>query len=96
MAEYESSGMSRAAFCQQTGLSLSTLARCQRRKKQKTSEATEAKRWLAVKVSGGDAVASGETASGLAVSLAGGRRIEISRGFDAATLQRLLAAVERG
>ena len=34
-------------------------------------------------------------ASGLAVELAGGRRIEVGRGFDADTLKRLLAVVER-
>jgi hypothetical protein len=32
----------------------------------------------------------------LAVVLASGRRIEIGRSFDADTLKRLLAAVERG
>jgi hypothetical protein len=31
----------------------------------------------------------------LAVWLAGGQRIEVSRGFDADTLQRLLAAMGR-
>ena len=52
------------------------------------------KRWVAVEVSGSAAVAGGERASGLAIVLADGRRIEISRGFDADTLQRLLAVVE--
>jgi len=32
----------------------------------------------------------------LAVVLAAGRRIEVGRGFDADTLKRLLAVVERG
>ena len=52
------------------------------------------KPWLAVEVCGATAVADGERASGLAVVLSGGRRIEVGRGFDADTLQRLLAVVE--
>ena len=51
---------------------------------------------MAVEVSGNAAVAGGVTASGVAVVLAGGRRIEVGRGFDADTLKRLLTVVERG
>ena len=93
VAEFEASGLGRTAFCQQRGLSLSTLARYRKRQEQK---ATEGKRWLAVEVSASAAVASAERASGLAVVLRGGRRIEVGRGFDAGTLQRLLAVVEGG
>ena len=96
VAEYEASGLGRMAFCQQRGLSLSTLARYRGRQQQTAGEAAERKRWLAVEVSGSAAVAAGEMASGLAVVLPGGRRIEVGRGFDADTLQRLLAVVERG
>ena len=96
VAEYEASGLGRTAFCQQRGLSLSTLSRYRKRQEQTAGEATEGKRWLAVEVSGSAAVAGGERASGLAVVLPGGRRIEIGRGFDAETLQRLLVVVERG
>lgn len=96
VAEYEASDLGRTAFCQQRGLSLSTLARYRRRQEQTAVEGTEGKRWLAVEVSGATAVAGGERASGLAVVLAGGRRIEVGRGFDADTLRRLLSVVERG
>jgi hypothetical protein len=58
--------------------------------------AADGKRWLAVEVPGDAAVAGDERASGLAVVLPSGRRIEVGRGFDAGTLQRLLAVVERG
>ena len=95
MAEFEASGLGRTAFCRQKGLSLSTLSRFRKRREQKPAEA-EGKRWLAVEVSGSTAVAGIEKSSGLAVVLPGGRRIEVGRGFDADTLQRLLAAVERG
>ena len=74
VAEYEASGLDRSAFCQQRGLSLSTLARYRRRQGQ--TAAADEKRWLALEVSSG-------------------QRIEVSRGFDADTLQRLLAAMGR-
>ena len=96
VAEYEASGMGRTAFCQQKGLSLSTLARYRSRQEQTVGEGAEGKRWLAVEVSGSVAIGAGERASGLAVVLADGRRIEVGCGFDADTLRRLLAVVERG
>ena len=96
VAEFEASGLGRTAFCQQTGLSLSTLARYRKRQRHTAGEAAVGKRWLAVEVAGSAAIAGGERASGLAVVLADGRRIEVGCGFDADTLQRLLAVVERG
>ena len=96
MAEYEGSGLGGAAFCQQRGLSRSTLARYRKRQEQTVRKASEGKRWLAVEVSGSGQIARGERASGLAVVLPGGRRIEVGRGFDGDTLRRLLAVVERG
>jgi hypothetical protein len=95
VAEYEASGLSRMAFCQRRGLSLSTLVRYQRRQQQTTGEAASGKRWLAVEVSGAATVTGAGAASGLAVLLRGGRRIEIGRGFDADTLQQLLGVMER-
>lgn len=94
MAEFESSGLSRTEFCQQNGLSLSTLARYRKRREQMGGEATEEKRWLAVEVSGATARAGGAMASGLAIVARGGQRIEVGRGFDADTLKRLLALME--
>jgi hypothetical protein len=96
MAEFEASGLGRTAFCQQRGLSLSTLARYRKRQEQKAAETAEGKRWLAVEVSSSAAVAGAERASGLTVVLRGGRRIEVGFGFDADTLKRLLGVVERG
>jgi len=81
-------------FCQQRGLSLSTLARYRRRHQQARGETEGRKRWLAVEVSGASVAGSGG-ASGLALLAAGGWRIEVSRGFDADTLKRLLGAMER-
>ena len=53
-------------------------------------EAADGNGWLAVEVSSATAATGGERSSGLAVWLPSGQRIEVSRGFDAGTLQRLL------
>jgi len=91
VTEYEASGLGREEFCQQHGLALSTLARYRKRLRERPGEAGGAGRWLAVELRGpGPAAGS----SGLAVALAGGRRIEIRRGFDGETLKRLLGLLE--
>jgi hypothetical protein len=93
VAAYEASGLSRVEFCQQQGLSLATLARYRKRQRQAQAEAATGS-WLAVEVSGVRAAVGSETASGLAVALPGGRRIEVGRGFDAPTLVQLLGVLE--
>jgi hypothetical protein len=90
VVEYEAGGMSREEFCRKHGLALSTLARYQRRREQGQVEGAGPSRWLAVELSG----AHPAGASGLAVVLTGGRRIEVGRGFDAQTLQQLVSLLE--
>src|SRR3974390_542375 len=54
-------------------------------------------RLVAVEVAGWPAGTESQAASsGLTVVFSPGRRIEVSRGFDTATLQRLLHVLERG
>jgi hypothetical protein len=86
--EYETSGMNRVEFCQKHGLALSTLARYQRRQRDQ-SEGTGFGRWVTVELS-----QPHSTASGLTAVLAGGRRIEVGRGFDAQTLKQLVSLLE--
>ena len=93
VAEYEASGLSQVEFCRKQGLSLATLARY--RKRQAQGKAVAGSRWLAVEVSGGGSTPGGAAHSGLALALAGGRRIEVGRGFDARTLVQLLGVLER-
>jgi transposase-like protein len=93
VSAYESSGLSQVEFCKQQGLSLATLARY-RKQQQQQGEAATGNRWLAVEVSGVSVAVGSETASGLAVALRGGRRIEVGRGFDAPTLVQLLGVLE--
>ncbi len=91
VAEYETSGLGRVEFCRKRGLSLSTLARY--RKRRPEADVPPENRWLAVEVSGGSAGRAGGD-SGLAVALAGGRRIAIAREFDVQTLTQLLKVLE--
>ncbi len=93
-AEFEASGLSRREFCRTRELNVSTLDGYRKRLRQRQSEASGVERWVAVEVAGANPEA-GAAASGLAVVLAKGRRIEVSRGFDAGTLDRLVGLLER-
>ncbi|HXJ41410.1 MAG TPA: hypothetical protein VNH18_19170 [Bryobacteraceae bacterium] len=88
-AEYEASGLRQEAYARQRDIPLKTLARyVTRYRKQKAG--IEAPRWVAAEVAGRRA-----TEGELAVVLAGGRRIEVNRGFDALTLRQLVAVLEQ-
>jgi hypothetical protein len=91
VVEYEASGLSCVEFCRKQGLSLATLARYRKRRAQSNPSGD---RWVAVEVSGSPAPDRGAS-SGLAVTLQGGCRIEIGRGFDVPTLVKLLGVLER-
>ena len=93
VAEYEASGLSQVEFCRKQGLGLATLARY--RKRQAQDKAVVGSRWLAVEVSGGSSTPGSTAHSGLALALAGGRRIEVGRGFDGRTLVQLLGVLDR-
>jgi hypothetical protein len=90
--EFRDSGLSGRQFCLREGLSPSMLYLYLRRTAWGES-------------GGGDGLVAVELASGkpgleaggcgLAVVLAGGRRIAVSAGFDTVTLQRLVQALER-
>ena len=88
-AEFEAGGLTREEFCERNDVSRGTLARYIQRYRRGRTEAGGGPRWVAVEV--------GEHAgirSGLAVVLGGGRRIEVGRGFDPATLRELVAVLE--
>lgn len=91
MQAYEASGLSRVEFCQREGLSLATLARYRKRRRESQGEQRNPGAWVRVEV----AQAEVSPASMLAVVLATGRRIEVSRGFDAETLRRVVELLER-
>lgn len=95
-AEYEQSGMVRKAFCAQHGLSVATLDNY--RKRHRRSIPKSEGRILPVEIMAGtepkrSSVAQGRSA--LWVELANGRRVEVNDGFDASTLERLIAVLEK-
>jgi hypothetical protein len=90
VADYEASGLSREEFCRERELALSTLVRYRKRRRQEQGDAAGPNRWVAVELAG----AHPAGASGLAVALASGRRIEVGRGFDAKTLEQLVSLLE--
>jgi hypothetical protein len=87
-AEYEASGLTREAFCEQRDVPLKTLSRYVARYRRETAGASP--RLVRVEVAAPASI--GRT---LTVLLAGGRRIEVSRGFDPGTLQQLISVLEQ-
>ena len=95
VAEYEASGMRRQEFCAKHGLSLATLARYRKRRQRRTAERPSGSRLLRVELSSAKVDSDKAGGSELAVVLASGRRIEVRRDFDAATLRELVQALEQ-
>ena len=94
VAEFEASGLRRDAFCQQRGLSVAALDKYRRRVHQVPR--SYAAPMLPVEViSSAPERASGEAGGVLGVESRSGRRIEVRRGFDAGTLERLLTVLDR-
>lgn len=89
-AEYEASGLSREDFCNQKSVALKTLARYVARHRKQSTEKPEPPRWVSVELAGQHGYGSE-----LAVVLAGGRRIEVKRGFDPPTRRQLVSALEQ-
>ena len=97
---YGSSGMGRGEFCRSHGLSLSTLARHlnkQEHQPQRTGdEGGKLGRLVEVQLfSGATPVGASKHPGILTVLLSNGRRVEVDRGFDAATLGQLVTILER-
>jgi hypothetical protein len=91
-AEYEASGLSRQEFCRQRNVAFKTLARyiVQRRKRARAAPSSGSSRLVRVQVE-----PPPESARELTVTLAGGRRIAVKPGFDAALLRQLLTVLEQ-
>jgi hypothetical protein len=97
VAEFVDSGMRRSEFCRSQGLSLSTLDRHlrKRRWKRKKKSSPAAGPLVAVELAIRKSPTEHESSCGLAVVLAGGRRIEVRRDFDTHALERLVSVLER-
>jgi hypothetical protein len=96
---YRTSGMKRSEFCRSHGLGLSTLTRYLKRQKNRESpgsKGVEQSHLVAVELAGPLAKDSADELPGaLTVLLCNRRRVEVSRGFDAATLAQLVTVLER-
>ncbi len=76
-------------------MALSTLNR-HNRQNQAGSNGVEQRRLVAVEVASAvTTVSAGESPGALTVLLSNRRRVEVSRGFDAATLAQLVTVLER-
>ena len=89
-AECEESGLSQREFCEQRGVPLKTLVRYLARYRREQRGKSQAPQWVAVEVG-----AKRRDAAELSIVLAGGRRIEVTHGFDVETLRRVVAALEQ-
>lgn len=95
VGEFGASGLSRGEFCRIHGMRLSTLQRGLRRERIKPGDIqSDGKKLVRVKVIGGSGTADREGPCAMAVVLDKGRRIEVRRDFDAATLTRLIRTIE--
>jgi hypothetical protein len=94
VAEYEASGLTRDVFCQQRGLSVVTLDKYRRRVQKWARSGAGPMLPVEVVVStGSNCAARGYGV--LVVESRSGRRIEVGRGFDAETLERLLTILDK-
>jgi hypothetical protein len=92
VCKFESSGLNRSQFCHGQGLTLGVLNRYLQRRQVASGSGASGDGLVAVELAGQKL---GGGSCGLAVVLARGRRIAVSAGFDAATLQRLVQVLER-
>jgi len=95
IGRWERGGLSQAGFCEREGVELSTFRYWRWRLRREGGEAPlpVGGRLVAVRVREEPAVPSASAMSGLRLTLPSGLGIEVGRGFDEATLRRLLAAL---
>lgn len=96
VAEYEASGLVRAAFCKQRGLAIGTLDKY--RQRVDGGRWSEGRSFVPVEVVPSTVEDVNRVAlrdGVLVVELRSGHRIEVFRGFDADTLGRLLTVLDR-
>ncbi len=95
VAEYEASGLTRDGFCQQRGLSVAALDKYRQRVQKWARSGSGPMLPVEVVLSTGQG-SSGVVRGGvLVVESRSGRRMEVGRGFDAETLQRLLTILDK-
>ncbi|HEY6348461.1 MAG TPA: hypothetical protein VI636_03525 [Candidatus Angelobacter sp.] len=95
VTEFLGSGMKEVAFCRSRGLSWDTLNRHLQKQGHKREGMRLGSRLVRVKVVGKKGLDGGQRErTGLTVVVGSGRRVEIGVGFDAATLEQVVAVLE--
>ena len=94
VAEFESSGMEHSEFCRTRGLCRSTFYRHVKKHRRKDNALVPSTQLLAVELADISRTRQSKN-DDLTVVLASGRKIEVGRGFDAHTLERLVSVLER-
>lgn len=92
--EFESSGLNRSQFCQQKGLTWAVLNRYLKRLRKRGGSGASREGLIAVELADNQLGAERSGSCSLGVVLGRGRRIAVSPGFDAVTLQRLVQVLE--
>ena len=96
VGEFEASGLRREAFCLQRGLSVAALDKYRLRVHKGQQSRSGSMLPVEVVWSIGQNPNGAAGSDGvLVVELRGGRRIEVRRGFDGGTLERLLTVLDR-
>ena len=93
--EFVDSGLRQSEFCRSRGLALNTLKRYLKRHGETGNAGCNLSGLVAVELAAVDPARRQAGESGLAVVVGSGRRIEVAAGFDAPTLARLVAVLER-
>ena len=96
VAEYEASGLTRDGFCQQRGLSVAALDKYRQRVQKWARSGAGPMLPVEVVLSKAQGLnCAARDAGVLVVASRSGRRIEVCRGFDAETLERLLTILDK-
>ena len=94
VSEFKNSGLNRSQFCRRQCLTLGVLNRYLKRLDAAWGSGAASDGLVAVELAGKKLGPERTDGCDLAVVLAGGRRIAVSTGFDAATLRRLVQVLE--
>ncbi len=95
VAGFTGSGVNRTEFCRRHGMSLGTLNRYLKQRREQGDSGAADDGLLAVELAGGTLATDGDVGCDLAVVLSRGRKIEVGAGFDGPTLQRLVNLLEK-
>ena len=95
VGEFVDSGLKQSEFCRSRGIALNTLKRYLKRHGEAGNTGCNFSGLVAVGLAAVNPTRRPAGESGLAVVVGSGRRIEVDAGFDAPTLARLVAVLER-